>query len=94
MPDLGTPGRVPDLRMPALAVAVLVQERWTQATFKTAVALVLLLLVNAVLTHATARAARIRMHGDWPPEANEHFRQLNMQISKQEKSGVGRRKQA
>lgn len=43
-----------------LTIAVGVGTRSTQATLKTAVVGLLLLAVNGVVTHATARAARLR----------------------------------
>lgn len=57
----------------SLLVAVTVKEGWGQATIKTILAFVVLLLINAVVTHATARAARVRMHGNWPPTVEEHI---------------------
>ena len=46
-----------------VAAAVLVEEGWTLAGINALLAAALLLLLNAVLTHATARVARIRRYG-------------------------------
>jgi monovalent cation/proton antiporter MnhG/PhaG subunit len=56
----------------ALLVAVVIKEGWGQAAIKTILVLVVLLLVNAVLSHATARAARVHQFGDWLPHPEEH----------------------
>jgi len=61
------------ISMPALLAAVVVQEGWGQATLKTILVLFVLLMVNAVLTHATARAARIREFGHWLPNPKENI---------------------
>jgi multisubunit Na+/H+ antiporter MnhG subunit len=61
------------IAMPALLAAVVIQEGWGQATLKTVLVLFALLLVNAVLTHATARAARVRQSGDWLPDPKENI---------------------
>ena len=59
------------IAMPALLAAVTIQEGWGQATLKTILVFFVLLAVNAVLTHATARAARVRMLGQWQPNPKE-----------------------
>jgi len=56
---------VTSLAILALLAAIVVQEGWGQAAFKTILILFVLCLVNAVLTHATARAARVRQLGHW-----------------------------
>ncbi len=56
-----------------LLLAVVIKEGWGQATIKTIFTFVVLLLINAVVTHATARAARVRQHGDWTPTPEEHI---------------------
>ncbi len=53
----------------SLAAAVLVEEGIGQAGLTAALIAVIVLLLNAVLTHATARAARIRQYGTWVAEA-------------------------
>ena len=54
-----------------IAVAIALQEGLSQATTKAALSAVALALMNAVLTHATARAARIREHGHWVSQPDE-----------------------
>ena len=54
-----------------LLVAVAIKEGWGVATAKTILVFLLLLTVNAVLSHATARAARVRQFGHWTPQADE-----------------------
>lgn len=63
----------------ALLAGVVIQEGWSSATLKTVLVLFVLCLVNAVLTHATARAARIRQYGHWLPQPQEKIagRSLN-----------------
>jgi multicomponent Na+:H+ antiporter subunit G len=48
-----------------LAAAVLVEEPFSSAGVKAVMVALLLLITTPVLTHATARAARIREHGRW-----------------------------
>jgi multicomponent Na+:H+ antiporter subunit G len=51
---------------PALvAVAVLVQQGFSENTVETWLALLFLIVAGPFLTHATIRAARIRETGDW-----------------------------
>lgn len=49
----------------AIALSIVVEEGWFAASVKSMLVFVLLLLTNPVLTHATARAARIRQFGHW-----------------------------
>ena len=51
-----------------ILVAVALQEGWGQAFIKTALVFTVLLFINAVLTHATSRAARVRQLGHWMPD--------------------------
>jgi monovalent cation/proton antiporter MnhG/PhaG subunit len=51
----------------AVAAAVLVAEGPSAAGVKAVLVAVVLLLTNPVLTHATARAARVRELGEWRP---------------------------
>jgi monovalent cation/proton antiporter MnhG/PhaG subunit len=51
--------------------AVIVDKHLSQAGIKALLIMVVLLLMNAVLTHATARAARVRQFGRWIPNATE-----------------------
>jgi monovalent cation/proton antiporter MnhG/PhaG subunit len=56
-----------------ILVAVAIETGWGQATIKTVLVCIVLLLINAVLTHATARACRVRELGHWTPDANENI---------------------
>jgi monovalent cation/proton antiporter MnhG/PhaG subunit len=60
----------------AIAAAVVVDESLSQAGVKALLIFVALLVTNPVLTHATARAARVRQLGAWraepePPRPSE-----------------------
>jgi monovalent cation/proton antiporter MnhG/PhaG subunit len=57
----------------ALLMAVVIKEGWGQATIKTILVFFVLLLINAVLSHATARAARVRELGHWTPTPEENI---------------------
>ncbi len=56
-----------------IVLAVAIEEGWGQATIKSVLVFVVLLLMNAVLTHATARAARVRSLGHWTPDPDENI---------------------
>jgi multicomponent Na+:H+ antiporter subunit G len=49
----------------AIAAAVVVDQSLSQAGVKALLVFVALLVTNPVLTHATARAARVRQLGAW-----------------------------
>jgi monovalent cation/proton antiporter MnhG/PhaG subunit len=49
----------------AVAAAVLVEEPLSSAGIKAVIVALLLIVTTPVLSHATARAARIREHGRW-----------------------------
>jgi multicomponent Na+:H+ antiporter subunit G len=49
----------------AISLSIVVREGWYAASVKAMVVFVLLFVTNPVLTHATARAARIRQFGHW-----------------------------
>jgi multicomponent Na+:H+ antiporter subunit G len=55
----------------AIATAVVVRESLSQAGIKALLVALVLLVTNPVLTHATARAARIREHGAWTIQPGE-----------------------
>lgn len=57
----------------ALLAAVVVAEGWGQATIKTILICVVMLLINAVLSHATARAYRVEQLGQWQPTPDEEI---------------------
>jgi monovalent cation/proton antiporter MnhG/PhaG subunit len=65
---LGVPGVV---GMGSLTIAVFVQTGWTQASWKCAIILVILVAANAVGTHAAARAFREREKGHWEPDPKD-----------------------
>jgi multicomponent Na+:H+ antiporter subunit G len=50
-----------------MAVAVLVEEPLSSAGIKAVMVALLIVGTTPVLSHATARAARIRRHGRWAP---------------------------
>ncbi len=54
-----------------ILIAVVIHEGWGQATLKAIAVCVVLLLVNAIVTHATARAARVRSLGHWSSDPHE-----------------------
>jgi monovalent cation/proton antiporter MnhG/PhaG subunit len=53
----------------AIALAVVVEESFSQAGIKALLVFAVLGVANPVLTHATARAARVRQFGTWQPDA-------------------------
>jgi multicomponent Na+:H+ antiporter subunit G len=55
----------------AVAAAVLVEEPLSSAGIKAVIVALLLIVTTPVLSHATARAARIREHGRWRVLAHE-----------------------
>ena len=57
----------------AIPLAILVQEGFSQAGTKALLIAILLFWANPVLSHASARAGRIRRKGQWPPAENEKF---------------------
>lgn len=63
----------------AILAAVLLQEGWGQAGIKTILVCAVLFIMNAVLTHATARAARVRQFGRWQPQPGEHIETAKQQ---------------
>ena len=64
---------VTTVSMFAILIAVVIEEGAGQATMKTIVIAIVLLLINAVLTHATARAFRVQALGDWKVRKGETF---------------------
>lgn len=58
----------------AIFVAVLLQEGWGQGSMKMLLICAVLIIMNAVLAHATARAARVREFGTWTPQTDEQIR--------------------
>ncbi len=52
-------------------LAILLDKHLSQAGIKALIIFVVLLFMNAILTHATARAARVRQFGRWVPDVTE-----------------------
>lgn len=50
-----------------ITIAIFLQKGRKPESFKALFAVAVLILMNAVITHATARAFRIREIGDWKP---------------------------
>lgn len=61
----------------ALLIAVVIEQGWGQAAIKMSLIVIVLFLMNAVLTHATARAARVRDLGHWQPAEGEKIHGLD-----------------
>jgi monovalent cation/proton antiporter MnhG/PhaG subunit len=69
-----------------ILIAVIVEEGWGQAAIKMVLILLALVFTNAVLAHATARAARVRDLGHWQPAEGEKIEGLE-QISNRRHKG-------
>ena len=54
-----------------LLIAVVIEQGWGQAAIKMSLIVLVLVPMNAVLAHATARAARVREFGQWQPAEGE-----------------------
>lgn len=61
------------LSMLFICVAIFIEDSDSQARLKAVLIYVLLLVMNSVLSHATARAIRIRQTGHWEPAAAENI---------------------
>jgi monovalent cation/proton antiporter MnhG/PhaG subunit len=57
----------------AIPAAVVVHEGLSQAGAKAILIAILLVFANPVLSHATARAGRIRRKGQWQPTPSEQI---------------------
>jgi multicomponent Na+:H+ antiporter subunit G len=55
----------------AIAAAIVLEESFSAAGVKALLVALVLLVTNPVLTHATARAARIRKFGEWTVQEGE-----------------------
>ena len=64
---------VASVAVPLVAAAVWVADPQWQSRIKATIVAVVILLMNAVLSHATARAARIRQLDRWAPTPDEHI---------------------
>jgi monovalent cation/proton antiporter MnhG/PhaG subunit len=58
----------------AIAAAIVLEEQFSAAGIKALLVALALLVTNPVLTHATARAARIRQLGEWTVQEGEHVK--------------------
>jgi len=56
----------------AIAAAVIVHHPWSATTIKAILIAALVFWTNPVISHATARAERVRRLGSWKPHAEEH----------------------
>lgn len=72
-------GPVATISALCIAAAVLLREGLNQAGVKALFVAAVLLLMNAVLSHATARMSRIRDSGAWEPQPGEHVREERAQ---------------
>jgi monovalent cation/proton antiporter MnhG/PhaG subunit len=59
----------------AIAAAIVVEEKLSAAGIKALLVALLLLVTNPVLTHATARAGRIRQFGEWTVQPGEQVKE-------------------
>ena len=66
-------GPVASIAAICVTVAVLLREGPNQAGIKAIFVCAILMLMNAVLSHATLRAARIRQFGRWGPPAEDRL---------------------
>lgn len=58
------------------SIAAFLDEKDASAAGKTLLIGLFLTMVNAVVTHATARALRIRQNGEWKPLENERIERV------------------
>ena len=56
-----------------IVIAVFLEESQAQARLKVVLIALLLLCLNAVLTHATAKSTRVRKLGHWEVRPEEHI---------------------
>ncbi len=74
-----------------ILIAVFLEESQAQARLKMVLIALLLFCLNAVLTHATAKATRIRKAGHWEVRPGEriplHGRQRNVGQKKEDGGG-------
>lgn len=59
-----------------LTVAVFLATGNSQASWKTAFIAALLICTNSIVTHATARAFRVRELGHWEPQPDDNVEQV------------------
>jgi multicomponent Na+:H+ antiporter subunit G len=51
-----------------VAAAILIHDGFSQSGVKAVIAASILFVMNPILTHATARAARVNERGHWEPD--------------------------
>ena len=66
----------------AVAGAVLLRSSLLQFGIKAALVALALLITNPVLTHATARAARIRRLGAWTIQAEDEDEEVEVEVER------------
>ena len=64
---------VVSISIPLIAVAVWIEEKDPQARIKVILIWILLLVMNSILTHASARAFHIRAKNHWEPLPEDHI---------------------
>ena len=65
----------------AIAAAVVVQESFSQAGIKAILVFLILLVTNPVLSHAPARAARVRERGHWEPRPRRRRTTMSLPLT-------------
>ncbi len=58
----------------AVVAAIVIHKSISQAGIKTLVTGLIVFWTNPVISHATARAARVREFGNWTPSEKQHIR--------------------
>lgn len=58
----------------AVVVAIMIHKSISQAGIKTLVTGLIVFWTNPVISHATARAARVREFGNWTPSEKQNIR--------------------
>ena len=66
-------GPVTSVSITLLVLAVSLKAGFSQSLIKVLLIWFVLVLSNAILTHATARAARVRELGHWSPDPTEQI---------------------
>lgn len=74
-----------------IAAAVVIRAPSLAVSMKAVLVAMLLVISNSVVTHATARAARIHHSGDWQPQRGEEIKSEEDPASR---SGSGKKKKS
>jgi monovalent cation/proton antiporter MnhG/PhaG subunit len=56
-----------------ITIAVFIDDQELSSRLKVVLIALILFMMNAILSHATARAIRIRKLGQWPPKPDEQI---------------------